>query len=297
MQIVITTPTGNIGSPLARTLLDRGASITVIARDAAKVQDLADRGARVVLGSHGDAALLTEATRDAAALFVLSPPDWQIQDIRAHYRQFGAAAAQAIEANHIPHVVHLSSVGADLPEGTGPVVGLYEVEQQLNATTANVAHLRPAYFMENTLGQIGAIAQAGSLFTTFDGDTRFPMIATADIAARAADLLDARDWTGTRIVELMGAEEVSYNQVAAALSEVLGKPLAHVTVTAEQQRDAMIEMGASAVLADSFHELAMSVQEGRVQFHEERGAANTTPTTYPEFAQQVFKGAYQAATN
>jgi len=229
-------------------------------------------------------------------LFLLTPPDFQITDIRAHYRRFGEAAAAAIEANSIGYVVHLSSVGADLPEGTGPVVGLYENEQILNATGTNVAHLRAAYFMENTMGQIPAILQAGSLFTTLKSDTAFPMIATRDIAASAAEVLTKRSWKGSKVVELQGSGDVSYGQVASVLSEVLGLKLSHVTVTPEQQRESLMSMGASQVLADSFSEMATAVETRQMAFHEPRSEKNTTPTTYPQFAQEVFKPAFEAAS-
>lgn len=296
MSIVITTPTGNIGRHLVQQLLDAGEPVTLVARDPSKVKDFVDRGAKVVEGSHVDAAVLTKATQGADALFVLTPPDFSLTDIRAHYRRFGEAAASAIKANSIPYVVHLSSVGADLQEGTGPVVGLYENEQILNGVRANVAHLRSAYFMENTLGQIPAILQAGALFTTLISDTKFPMIATRDIAKRAAELLTSRGWTGSRVIELQGPEVFSYGQAAACLSEVLGRPLNHVTVTEEQQRETLMGMGASQVIADSFHELSMALNEGKVRFHEPRSEANTTTTTFPQFAQEVYRPAFEAAS-
>lgn len=296
MSIVITTPTGHIGSVVAKTLLDAGEKITLIARDPAKVKALTDRGARLVKGSHADAALFTEATKGATALFFLVPPDWGITDIRAGYRRFGEAAAKAISANKIPYVVNLSSVGADKESGNGPVAGLHVTEKLLREAATNLVQLRPGYFMENTMGQIPAILQAGALFTTFQGRTKFGMIATRDIGARAAELLRARDWKGEKVVELQGAGDVSYDEVAATLSEVLGRPLKHVTVGREQLVESLTGMGASRVLAESFHELTQGIESGHVKPLEPRSATNTTPTSYPVFAQEVFKPAFKAAT-
>lgn len=294
MSIVVTTPTGNIGRALAEALLSTNESVTLVARDAGKVASLVQRGAKLVTGSHGDPETLKQATRGASALFLLTPPDWQVRDIRAHYRRFAEAARAAVEANGVRHLVHLSSVGADVPSGNGPVAGLYEAEQLLAGLKASVTHLRPAYFMENTLGQIPAIKGMGGLFTTFRGDFRFPMIATRDIAARAAELLTRRDWSGYRTMELLGAGDVSYDDVAAVLSEVLGRPVRHTTVSPEQQRQALMGMGFSAELADSFAELAAGMSSGHVRFREPRGASNTTPTAYPVFAKQVFAPAFNA---
>jgi uncharacterized protein YbjT (DUF2867 family) len=296
MKIVVTTPTGNIGRVVADSLIRAGEKPILIARDPSKVKDLADAGARVFAGSHGDPAALAEATRGADALFVLTPPDYRATDIRDHYRGFAAAAAHAIRANKIPRVVHLSSVGAELSSGNGPVAGLYVAEAILAAVADNLIQLRPGYFMENTLGQIPSLLGAGALFTTFAGGAKIPMIATRDIGASAARWLRDDGWTGRRVVELQGAGDVSYDQVAAALSETLGRKLAHVTVTAEQQTEALVGMGLSPVLAASFAELAAAVESGRMRFHEPRSAANTTPTTYPEFAAQVFAPAFAAAS-
>jgi uncharacterized protein YbjT (DUF2867 family) len=297
MSIVITAPTGNVGAAVTRSLLDAGEKPVLIARDPAKVKEFTDRGATVEQGSHSDADLLTEATRGAKALFVLTPGDMQMTDVRAHYRTFAEAAATAVQANSIPHVVHLSSAGAELENGTGPVTGLYVAEQILDqAGIANLTHLRAAYFMENTMLQIPAVLQANSLFTTFPQGTRFPMVATSDIGARAATLLSKRDWTGTQVVELHGAGEVSYEEVAACLSEVLGRKLSHVTIPSEQLVASLTGMGFSPVLADLFVEMSDALSEGRMAFHEQANEHNTTPTTYPEFAQQVYKPVFEAAS-
>ncbi len=296
MSIVVTTPTGNIGSVVTRELLNAGETPVLVARDPAKLQAAVDRGASVRTGSHADAEILTEATRGADALFVLTPPDWQLQDIRAHYRAYAEAAAQAALANGISHVVHLSSVGADLESGNGPVAGLHEAERILNgAGIPNLVHLRPGYFMENTLMQVPNILQADSLFTTFPAGTRFPMIATRDIGVRAAELLRKRDWSGTRVVELQGASVISYEDVADTLSDVLGRDIKHVTVGDEQLVEAVIGMGASRVLAESLAELADGITSERVRYHEPRNESNTTTTTYTDFAAQVFKPALGAA--
>ena len=296
MSIVITTPTGNIGAAVTRSLLDAQEKPVLIARDPKKVKAFTDRGAVVKQGSHGDADFLIEATRGASALFVLTPPDLQMQDIRAHYQRFAQAAAKAAQTNAIPYVVHLSSIGADLESGNGPVAGLYAAEQILNAAgIPNLTHLRPAYFMENTLGQVPNILQAGSLFTTFPVGTKFPMIATRDIGARAAELLRKRNWSGTQVVELLGANEISYDEVASILSKVLGRNLKHVPVANDQLVQALTGMGFSKVLAGSFVELTEALVTGVMHPLEARSGENTTPTNYASFAEQVVKPIIEAA--
>lgn len=296
MNIVVTTPTGNIGSVVTDALLDAGEKPVLIARDPSKLKDAAARGAVVKQGSHADADFLIEATKGADALFVLTPTDMQVQDIRAHYRNFAAAAAMAARENAIPHVVHLSSVGAELESGNGPVAGLHAAEQVLDAAgIPNLTHLRPGYFMENTLAQVPAILQMGGMVSGFPTGKTFPMIATRDIGARAAKLLRESAASGRRVVELQGAADTGYDEAAAILSEVLGRDVKHVTVSDEQMLGAMTGMGMSEVLAAALVELTHAVADGKMHMHEKRSASNTTPTTYRDFAREVFKPAFEAA--
>jgi uncharacterized protein YbjT (DUF2867 family) len=296
MTIVITTPSGNVGSAVTKQLLDNGEKPVLIAREPSKVKQFTDKGAVVKIGSHVDADFLVEATKKADALFLLTPPDFQMKDIRAHYRRYAEAAAKAVKANGIPYVVHLSSIGADLQSGNGPVAGLYVAEQVLNAASIpNLLHLRAGYFMENTMSQIPSILQAKSLFTNFPEDTKIPMIATRDIGERAAQLLKNRNWDKHQVIELQGAAEITYEDVASILSRVLDLDIHHVTIPSAQLIGALVGAGIGQVLAESFAELADSLAAGKIRFHENRTKTNTTPTTYTEFAEQVFKSAFRAA--
>jgi uncharacterized protein YbjT (DUF2867 family) len=296
MTIVITTPSGNIGSAVTSHLLDNGEKPVLIARDPSKVKKFTDKGAVVKTGSHSDADFLIEASKNADALFVLTPPDFKMTDIRGHYRTYAEAAAKAAKVNKIPYVVHLSSVGADLESGNGPVAGLHVAEQVLNASDIpNLVHLRAGYFMENTLAQIPSILQAKSLFTNLQKDTKIPMIATRDIGERAALLLKNRDFDGRRVMELQGAAEITYEEVASILSRVLDLNLNHVTISSAQLVAAYVGAGIGQVVAESFAELADSLSLGKIRFFEDRSKLNTTPTTYTQFAEQVFKPAFTAA--
>ncbi|MCP4603681.1 MAG: NmrA family NAD(P)-binding protein [Proteobacteria bacterium] len=295
MDIVITTPTGNIGSHLAERLVESGENITLIARYPEKVAELAAKGARIIQGSHDDQAVIDAATRGAKALFWVTPPNLTSDDLRTHYRRFGEAAAMAIEKNNVQHVVHLSSVGADLDSGTGPVLGLHDNERILSMVAKNIVQLRPGYFMENSLWQIPAIKQTGNLYTALSGSTKVPMIATKDIAKRASELLSDLSWTGHNVVESHGHADISYDDVARALSKVLGRNVTHVQISREQSKQALVQMGASEHIADLFSELAESLKDGCVSFKQPRDSNNTTETSYPVFAGEVFKPAYRAS--
>ncbi len=294
MSIVITTPTGKIGSKLASILLDSGRDVVLVARKPEKLAHLEAQKARVFSGSHADPSLMIEATKGARALFVLAPPDPKSPDIRAHYRKFASAAAEAIAQNRIEHVVHLSSMGADLDRGTGPVLGLHDNEQILTAAAENIVHLRAAYFMENTLMQIENIKSDAALFTPMSGELRVPMIATRDIADRAADFLETLDWKGHNIVELHGPHGVSYDDVARALSETLGRHIEHITISYEQAEHALRQVGLSPHMAHCMSELSEALETKRASFGKPAAIDSVTPTSYPVFAKEVFKPIFES---
>ncbi|MEZ4469027.1 MAG: NAD(P)H-binding protein [bacterium] len=189
MSIVINTPNGHIGRALALHLLGAGAPLTVISRDAARVADLAARGARVVVGSIEDAATLDAAFAGAEQLFWLTPPTYR-PDFRAWVQGLSAQAAARAAAHGIGRVVVLSSVGAhnrDTEGHLGPVGALLDVEDAFRAQVRDVLALRPAFFMENLVREVDTLRATGTYFTVAPIDAAFPPVATADIARRAAD--------------------------------------------------------------------------------------------------------------
>src|SRR5262249_43473678 len=143
MKITVTTPTGHIGSKLANILLDHKADVTVIARHPEKVKGLANRGAKVVAGEHSDPAVVEQAAGGANALFWLPPAEMPSHDPLGTARRMAEAGASVIRKHPDLHVVQLSSAGAFLPSGTGPIVGLHETEEKFRAAGKNIVSLRP----------------------------------------------------------------------------------------------------------------------------------------------------------
>ena len=296
MKIAVTTPAGHIGSVAVGTLLDQGVKPVLIARHPEKLQHAVDRGATVIQADHGDAASLTAATVGVDTLFVCVPADMTITDIHAWYRKFAEAAAAAATANGISHVVLLSSAGADLERGNGPVAGLYLAEKILSgAGIPHLTFLRPGYFMENTLAQIPTIAQAGKLFTTFPQGVTFPMIATRDIGVRAAQALRESPTEARRVVELHGGEITGYDEVAGVLSQVLQRDVEHVSIPGEAFVGALTQAGVSTTMAEALVELSDGIVNGSVAHREPRGPGNVTPTDYRAFAHEVFAPAMAQA--
>lgn len=292
---VITGATGNTGSIAATLLLDRNENVRVIGRSADRLEPLATRGAEPFVCDVNDAAALTKAFSGAKAVYAMIPPSMTSQDYRAEQDRATDAIAQAIEAAGVEYVVSLSSVGADKAEGTGPVAGLHHLEQTLNNIPGlNALHLRPAYFMENTLAQIGIVQTMNITAGPLRPDLKMPMIATRDIGAAAAQALGARDFNGKQTKELLGERDLSYTEVASIIGAAIGKPeLKYIQLPDQQIRGAFLQMGMSANVADLILELSAALNSGQVTPLEERNSENTTPTSFEKFVAEEFLPLYR----
>jgi uncharacterized protein YbjT (DUF2867 family) len=286
---------GNTGHVVAKTLLERGQKVRAIGRNATHLQPLAVQGAEVFVADVTDAAALTKAFQDADSAYVMIPPNPTSNDPLGYENRVSDAIATAIRSTRVKNIVSLSSIGADKPSATGPVVGLHNLEQKLNQVdSANILHLRAGYFMENTLGQAGAIRMMGSAIGPIRPDLKLPMIATSDIGAFAADALLQLEFRGKQAQELHGQRDIDYNEVATIIGKAIGKPkLAYVQPPDDQLRAALVQMGMSAPFAGLLLEMSASLNSGYMRALEPRTARNTTPTSFETFVAQVFVPAYQ----
>lgn len=294
MSIVINTPTSNIGSALAVRLLDAGESVTVLSRDKKKVDQLARRGARVIEGSFEEPALLAEALEGGESLFWLTPPparpDYYDWAVRCAKQAAGAARKAGVH-----RAVVLSSAGAHSGPGTGPVGPAREMENAFEAALPAVVSLRPGIFMENFLQSRDMIAKAGQIFLPIPGGKRWPLVATADIADKAAAWLLDRSWTGHHRVGVHGPKDLSAEEATAIISAELGKPVKCVEASPEQARGAMSSMGMPDFLVEIILEMYGAYRDGRMDPAEPRTPDTTTPTTLAEFARTKLVPAINAA--
>ena len=293
---VITGATGNTGSVIAERLLDRGGQVRVVARDAKRPNRFVSQGAEAFVASLEDAAALTRAFTGARAVYAMIPPDLATPDPRGHQERISDAFALALEQSGVAYAVLLSSIGADKPDGTGPVVGLHNFEQKVvDIAALNALCLRPTYFLENLLPQVQVIQKFGIMAGPLRADLKLPMIATRDIGVYAADSLTKLDFTGKQTQELLGAEDVSYSEAAPVIGGAIGKPaLTYRQLPPEQLKPAFMQMGMSAATADLLLEMSDSLNNGYMTPLEERSPRNTTPTTLGQFAIDVFAPAFKA---
>ena len=292
---VVLGASGNTGHVVANNLLARGQKVRVVGRNAAHLQTLAAKGAETFIADVTDANALAKAFHQAEAAYVLIPPNTTSTDPLGYANRVSDAIASAVQNSKTRNVVALSSIGAELPSGTGPVAGLHQLEQKLNQiNSANVLYLRAGYFMENTLPQVNAIRQMGSVAGPLRPDLKLPMIATHDIGTTAADNLLHPVFRGKQTRELLGQRDVSYAEVATIIGKAIGKPdLKCVQVPDDQFQAILVQMGMSEQFARLLLEMTASLNAGKMHALEARTPQNSTPTDYESFVAETFVPAYQ----
>jgi uncharacterized protein YbjT (DUF2867 family) len=292
---VVLGASGNTGHVVAKNLLADGQQVRVVGRDPAHLQVLADKGAEIFVGDMSDPTSLTKALRQADSAYVMIPPAPTSNDYRAFQDQVANSIAIAVESAGVKNIVSLSSIGADKAKGTGPVIGLHNLEQKLNQIGgANVLHLRAGYFMENTLPQAAVIRMMGSAAGPVRPDLKLPMIASQDIGAVAAAALLGRVFRGKQTQELHGQRDLDYNEASAIIGQAIGKAdLGYMQVPDNQLKAAMVQMGMSENFVGLILEMAGALNSGHMRSLEPRTASSTTPTKFETFVKESFVPAYE----
>ena len=296
MKYVITGSLGHISKPVATALVKAGHDVTVITSNSARVKDIEALGAKAQVGAVEDVAFLEKAFAGADIVYTMTPPSYFAKDLKAHLAQVGKNYAAAIRANHIKYVVNLSSMGAHLPAGVGPVSGLHGGEQALNAVPGiNVRHLRPAYYYYNFLSMIPLVKHMDVIGSNFNiGDKKFPITDQADIAAIAIDELLRHDFTGIS-VRYIASDEVSTSDIASVIGKAVGKPgLQWVQFTDEQALGGMMQGGLPEEAAKNLVEMGRALQSGiMTEDYWKHRPARLEKTKLEDFS-KVFAAAYSA---
>src|SRR5271168_2437574 len=238
---VVVGASGNTGSVIADFLLSKGEKVRVVGRDTGRLQRFVDKGAEAFIAELSDAAALTKSFSGARAAYLLLPP----AKSRESQARESDAIAKAVQESGLRHAVNLSSYGAQVPENTGPLVGMHASEEKLNAISGlNVLHLRAGYFMENNLAAIGMIHGMGFFGNVLVPDLKLPMIATRDVGDYAAQHLLDLDFSDKQTHELLGERDLSMTEATAAIARGIGKPdLRYEQFPYDQVQQVLTQMG------------------------------------------------------
>jgi uncharacterized protein YbjT (DUF2867 family) len=275
-MFVITGASGNTGSVAAQTLLAAGKKVRAVVRDAKKAEKLQALGAEVFVADLTDQAALGRAVAGAEGVYLLSTPDMVAKDFVTERKALTAAQVATLAAAKVPHVVVLSSIGAQHEAGTGPIRTVHNLEQQLRAAGIPSTFVRASYFVENWGAVLHPVKQDGVLPTFIAADRATPMVSTVDIGKTAAQaLIDGP--RGTRIIELAGPTDPTPNEVAATFAKILGRPIKAVEAPLAAVVPTFTSFGISPNIAELYREMYECIAAGKLVAAPGEHLRGTTP--------------------
>lgn len=269
-MIVITAPTSTIGQQVLEHLLDSSEPVRVIARDPSHLSSQTRERVEVVQGSHGNINVVSQAFKDADSVFWLVPPDLHAESVEAAYVDFTRPACDAFRSQGVKRVVGVSALGRGVMEDTGPASASLKMDDLIASTGVSYRALTMPSFMDNILRQVVPIREQGVFFSPISGDRKLPVCATRDIATVACTWLLDRCWSGVGHVAVLGPEDLSFNDMARIMSEVLARPIRFQQIPARAQQDRMTENGMSEAMAQAMADMAIA---------KDRGLDNAEPRT------------------
>ena len=262
MKITTTGSLGNVAKPLVKKLIAAGHEVTVITTKVDRKSEIEELGANAAIGSISDAAFLTEAFKNADAVYTMMPPTIGATNMIQNIADAGKAYAQAIKAAGVNRVVLLSSIGADAAEGTGPVQGVHHVEQTFRKLDdVDITVLRSGFFFVNFFRDIPLIKSRNIFGNNYVGDDQLAFTHHEDLASAIAEELQAKG-NGFE-VKYVVSDISTGNEIAALFGPAIGKPeLVWTAIPDEQLKQGMISGGLPPELADLITELGQGVRDG-----------------------------------
>lgn len=288
-MIVVTTPTGSIGSRLVEQLAAAKEAVRVVARHPDKLGATLRERVEVVQGSSDDAGVLERALAGAESLFLVVPPFFGAPNVTAHYLRFTQAAISAMQASGVKRVVTVSGIGG-ADGDAGVVTSAQRKDVALERAGLDVRMLWCPGFMENMLRNLDSLKTQGAFFGPNRADVKAPYVAAADIAGTAARWLRDRTWSGAAGVGVLGPENLSLADMAAIMSEVLGRPIRYERVPADAYETQLLKYGASEDFASGFLRMVAAKDAG-LDLTVARTPENTTPTHFRTWCRDVLEPA------
>ena len=292
-MIVVTTPTGDIGSRVLAQVLDAERPVRVVARDPSKLPGDVRSRVEIVEGSHSDAATIERALDGASAVFWLPPGDPTARSAHDGYVEFSRPFTDALPSSGVGHVVGVSALGRGWPKPAGLVTASIAMDDMIGASGVAYRALACASLTDNVLRQADLIRDQGVFYAPQPGDLELPLVAKSDVARIAAGLLVDPDWRGVEDVPLFGPEDVSHDEMAAIMANVLGKPVRFEAMPMAAFEGMLASMDTSEGMVRDYAAMMVAKNEGMDTVTPPRLRANT-PTTFRQWCERELKPALDA---
>ena len=291
-MIVVTAPAGDIGHQVVAKLLRAGAPVRIIARDPSKLSNDVRLQVEVVQGSHSDPEIVNRAFMGADALFWLVAADPHAESLEAAYVDFTRPAIAALKTNGVKRVVCISGLGRGTPfaRKAGHITGSLAMDDLIASTGVALRTLTMPSFMENIARRAKAIQDQGIFSSPISGDLKMPTCATRDIADMAARWLVDENWSDQKDVAVLGPEDLSFNDMAAIMSDVLGRPVRFHQTTFDEYKTQFLRYGFSEAMAQGMTDMMYAKNQG-LDLGVPRTPENTTPTSFRQWCEDTLKPA------
>jgi uncharacterized protein YbjT (DUF2867 family) len=253
-MIFIIGGTGKVGQELLKQLAAKNVKAKVLVRSAEKAETVKMLGLEPVQGDFTNPSGFAAALSGVDTLFLLttnhSAEKWAAEEI---------AVIDTAKQAGVKKVVLLSAVGSnpDSPLSLGQAHA--KSEEHLKRSGLAYTILQPGGFMQNFLNQLPTIKQ-GAIYGNYK-DGKMAFIDARDIAAVAVAALTEQGHEGKTYV-ITGGEAVSYPEVAAKLTALIGKPVHYVDVPAESVIQGMTKAGFPEWLAKDLSKMGEFVASG-----------------------------------
>jgi uncharacterized protein YbjT (DUF2867 family) len=286
MMILVIGATGNIGSEVARQLVAKGVGVRALVRDRAKAEAVLGTKVQLVAGDLSRPETVAAAMAGVDKLFLVTP--FHLDQIAMK-----SAAIQAAKQAGVKHIVMSTGIGAG-PDA-GVEIGRWHGKNQEEVKATGVAYtfLKPTFFMQNMLMFAGAIREQGAFHMPL-GDSRVSWVDVRDIAQVGVVALTEAGHENKEY-PITGGEAVSCAEMAAILSDVLGRAVNYVDIPLATAREGMIAAGMPEKLADLMNELYALGPAGHLAYVADTVEMVTghSPRTFRQFVEDhvaAFKG-------
>ena len=295
MKYIITGSIGHISKPIVLNLINAGHEVTVITSSAEREAAILSLGAKAAVGSIENRDFLTSTFNGADVVYLMVPPKWTVTDWLGYQKEVVDNYIAAITANHIKYAVVLSSLGAHMRKGAGPIDGLGYLEEAISKlTNLNTFVLRPSYFYYNLFSQIGMIKQAGFMGATQPASFKNVLVHTNDIANILSEKLLALDFTGYSINNFASDDRYTWAEITSILGKAIGKPdLPYVELSDEQARGGMLQAGLNPIIAEGYIEMGQANRNEKLQ----EDYWKNLPKVYGKIKLEDFAKEFAAAYN
>ena len=282
--ILITGATGNISSGIIAQLNGSGHSLRALVRNPEKAEELRRQGVEISVGDLEKPWTLGSAFAGVDTVWILAPPGPRAPEQCSN-------ALWAAKQGGARHVVRMSAFGA---AHTAPTINsrLHALsDAELVGSGIPFTILKPHFFMQNLMMGAQSVAQQGAMYFAL-ADGKMGLIDSRDISDFAAHVLTSaghEDKTYT----LTGPASLSMHQIATAIGNAIGKPVAYVPVSVDDARQSMAQMGLDDwtvnLMCDYF--AAYSANWGDLVTDDFQRVTGKAPRSIEQFAKD-FGGAF-----